>query len=208
MSISTTDSLGLISLARDITDVPSLLRLAAVTVRVKFAFQLFLMSELTFLTLFGLVARAIQNVFFRPLHVVPGLRSFAATGWPIYRMYASGDAQKFSRDLHIWYGDMVRIRPNDVSFANAHVWSDVDGQKDAATAHSGPALLEPPLQGRAVLRQARRSGKLVRSPQVNHRSLRMGESAELSSVKVILTKELHLVTLDVRTARELLLHEA
>ncbi|CAK7210996.1 hypothetical protein SCUCBS95973_000980 [Sporothrix curviconia] len=162
---------GLFGLVRDTPDMLSLLRLAAITV------------------VFGLVARIVYNLFLHPLRVVPGPWSFAATGFPRYRMYASGDAHKILRDLHIQYGNIVRVGPNEVSFAAAHAWNDVFGQKrmpsgtSTDNGHGGHAYLDNPKE-QLFYGSITRAGSLLNMPQADHTVARKSVNGAFSAKAV------------------------
>ncbi|KAL1898233.1 hypothetical protein Sste5346_003639 [Sporothrix stenoceras] len=119
--------------------------------------------------IFGYLARIIYNIFLHPLRVVPGPWWHAATGLARYRMYMSGDAHKILRDMHIKYGDIVRVGPNEVSFSAAHGWSDVFGQKriPAAESQGGHAYIENPKEHLFYSTITRRDS-LIAMPQADH----------------------------------------
>ncbi|CAK7217723.1 hypothetical protein SBRCBS47491_003267 [Sporothrix bragantina] len=170
MSISNVGDLH--GLLRGTPDVLSLLRLATITI------------------VFGIIARVAYNLFLHPLHAVPGPWSFAATGLPRYRMYSSGDAHKILRDMHNQYGDIVRIGPNEVSFAAAHGWSDVFGQKRMPNGSGSSngiqgshAYLENPKEELfyGVITQ---QYSLIRMPQAEHTVARRTVSGAFSAKAV------------------------
>ncbi|CAK7200053.1 hypothetical protein SEUCBS139899_002741 [Sporothrix eucalyptigena] len=119
----------------------------------------------------GFLARIVYNLFLHPLRDVPGPKWFAASGLAQYRMYGSGDAHKILRDLHIQYGDMVRIGPNDVSFAAPYAWSDVFGQKRIPGGVGGHAYLENPKE-ELFYKSLTRPGSLLGMPQADHMEAR------------------------------------
>lgn len=124
---------------------------------------------LTIQIVFSIVARVLYNIFLHPLRVVPGPWWHAATGLARYRMYMSGNAHKILRDMHIQYGDIVRIGPNEVSFAAAHGWSDVFGQKriPAVDAHGRHAYIENPKE-QLFYGAIARPHSLITMPQADH----------------------------------------
>ncbi|PKY00246.1 cytochrome P450 [Aspergillus campestris IBT 28561] len=78
-------------------------------------------------------AVSIYNLFFHPLHSIPGPKRWIA--FPIFR-YISQIRGKLDIDvfaLHEQYGEAVRLGPNVVSFATAQAWKDIYG-------HGSPQL--------------------------------------------------------------------
>lgn len=100
-------------------------------------------------------------------------------------MYMSGDAHKIMRDMHIKYGDLVRIGPNEVSFAAAHGWSDVYGQKriPAAESQGGHAYIENPKE-HLFYNTVTRPGSLIAMPQADHIFARKTINAAFSNKAV------------------------
>ncbi|ERT01148.1 hypothetical protein HMPREF1624_02388 [Sporothrix schenckii ATCC 58251] len=136
-------------------------------------------------TILGFFARIVYNIFLHPLRVVPGPWWYAATGLPRYRMYMSGDAHKILRDMHMEYGDVVRIGPNEVSFAGAHGWSDVFGQKrmPGTEANGGHAYVENPKET-VFYNNISRPGSLLYMPQADHIMARKSLNAAFSTKAV------------------------
>lgn len=71
----------------------------------------------------------IYNLYFHPLSVYPGPKSFIATSIPLARSFLRGSQPRDVKHLHDIYGDVVRIGPNDLSFINADAWKDIYGHR-------------------------------------------------------------------------------
>ncbi|RDI80739.1 hypothetical protein Vi05172_g9168 [Venturia inaequalis] len=67
----------------------------------------------------------IYNVFFHPLRKYPGPMIAAAT--PLYYAYSVMKGRQASHNsaLHAKYGEVVRVKPNELSFISESVWKDV-----------------------------------------------------------------------------------
>ena len=68
----------------------------------------------------------IYNVFFHPLAgKVPGPKLWAASRLPFVYCLLTGKLIHRQRELHEKYGEIVRIAPDEVSFANEQAWDDI-----------------------------------------------------------------------------------
>lgn len=67
----------------------------------------------------------IYNVFFHPLSKYPGPILAAATPIPFaYRVF-NGRGVDWLQYLHERYGKVVRVRPNELSYADSRAWPDI-----------------------------------------------------------------------------------
>jgi hypothetical protein len=100
-------------------------------------------SQLTALSiqvLFAIVAiglawafsTAFYNVYFHPLAHFPGPRLAAASKfWLAYQEFIRGVSLSDVRDeLHATYGDIIRLQPNLLHFANPHVYNEIYNAKN------------------------------------------------------------------------------
>ncbi|TVY84721.1 Versicolorin B desaturase [Lachnellula suecica] len=71
------------------------------------------------------LARAIHNVYFHPLAHCPGPRRWAASRLPFVWSLLSGMIVHDVDKLHRKYGPVVRVAPNEISFAHMDAWSDI-----------------------------------------------------------------------------------
>lgn len=82
----------------------------------------------------------VYNLFFHPLHRFPGPKSAAFSYIPKIRAALTGDGVFWIVDLHLRYGEVVRVSPNELSFSGADAWKDVYGHKKAGQ----PTLTKDP----------------------------------------------------------------
>lgn len=72
-----------------------------------------------------LISRLLYNIYFHPLSSFPGPTSWTATRFTYVLSLWSGNLAKDVRQLHLKYGDIIRIAPDELSFARADAWHDV-----------------------------------------------------------------------------------
>lgn len=65
------------------------------------------------------------NLYFDPLAHFPGPRSWSATRLPFIHSLLTGAIVHDVEKLHRKYGPVVRIAPNEISFAKAEAWVDI-----------------------------------------------------------------------------------
>ena len=66
-----------------------------------------------------------HNIFFHPLRNFPGPWLAAATPLPfVYRLW-TGRLPQWTDQLHLKYGEVVRIQPNELSFVTESAWHDI-----------------------------------------------------------------------------------
>ncbi|KAK3317945.1 cytochrome P450 [Apodospora peruviana] len=71
------------------------------------------------------IVRAIYNVYFHPLSKIPGPRTWAASRLPFIRSLLKGTIVHDIQKLHRQYGPILRIAPNEVTFAQPEAWEDI-----------------------------------------------------------------------------------
>ena len=84
-------------------------------------------SQLPAALLATFVSFAIFNVFFHPLRRFPGPKTAAATPLPFAWRLCNGRMANWTSALHEQYGEVVRIHPNELSFAGHAAWQDIYG---------------------------------------------------------------------------------
>ena len=68
----------------------------------------------------------IYNLFLHPLAGrFPGPKLWAASRLPFIYCLLTGKLIHRQRELHEKYGDVIRIAPDEVSFANERAWDDI-----------------------------------------------------------------------------------
>lgn len=75
----------------------------------------------------GIATYAIYNIYFHPLATIPGPRLWAAFQFPKAYTAARGRLPYKVLELHRTYGEVVRIGPSDLAFANPQAWPDIYG---------------------------------------------------------------------------------
>ncbi|RWA09278.1 hypothetical protein EKO27_g5848 [Xylaria grammica] len=69
--------------------------------------------------------RATYNVFFHPLSNVPGPYTWSASRLPFIISLLNGTIVHEFQQLHRKYGPVIRIAPDEVTFAGAEAWTDI-----------------------------------------------------------------------------------
>ncbi|KAL4916361.1 cytochrome P450 [Aspergillus aurantiobrunneus] len=69
--------------------------------------------------------RIIYNLYFHPLSNIPGPRAWAASRLPFIRSLVKGTIIHDFQRLHEQYGPIIRIAPNEVTFAHPDAWADI-----------------------------------------------------------------------------------
>ncbi|KAK5991781.1 Cytochrome P450 monooxygenase lcsI [Cladobotryum mycophilum] len=78
------------------------------------------------LVLFGYrLFRIINNLFIHPLAKIPGPRAWSASRLPLAWGIIKGSMLHDIQELHRKYGPVVRIAPNEVSFASEESWREI-----------------------------------------------------------------------------------
>ncbi|KAL5372840.1 hypothetical protein PMIN06_012636 [Paraphaeosphaeria minitans] len=89
-----------------------------------------LLAGVTLLSLLTLgVLYGIYNAFIHPLHRYPGPLLWTAYRFPYVVAIHSGDIHRRLKTLHDKYGPVVRVAPNELSYANASAWRDIYGNR-------------------------------------------------------------------------------
>lgn len=69
--------------------------------------------------------QVIYNLYLHPLAHIPGPRSWSASRLPFIRSLVSGTIVQDIEKLHRKYGPILRIAPNEITFAKAEAWADI-----------------------------------------------------------------------------------
>ncbi|KAL9083283.1 MAG: hypothetical protein Q9165_008589 [Trypethelium subeluteriae] len=110
-------------------------------------------------------SRYLYNLFFHPLSKFPGPITSAASTFPAIIHTVKGDLLYWVTDLHAKYGDVVRVSPNELSFAGADSYRDIYGHKKEGQ----PSLPKDPKFYRTSPGEAY---DVVTSPTVDHARMR------------------------------------
>lgn len=73
---------------------------------------------------YGLL-QVIYNVYFHPLAKVPGPRTWSATRLPYVRALLRGTIVHDFEKMHKIYGPVLRVAPDEVTFASEEAWADI-----------------------------------------------------------------------------------
>lgn len=71
----------------------------------------------------------VDNLLLSPLRNIPGPKLWAISQLPYSYLSLSGEGHLRMRELHAKYGDMVRVAPNQVAFADPRAWKDTMGHR-------------------------------------------------------------------------------
>jgi cytochrome P450 len=71
----------------------------------------------------------IYNIYFHPLSSYPGPKFYAASRIPYVWAVLRGQLPFICQQLHVTYGDVVRIAPDELSFINPNAWKDIYGHR-------------------------------------------------------------------------------
>ncbi|KAB2578929.1 Cytochrome p450 protein [Lasiodiplodia theobromae] len=82
-----------------------------------------------FLLLAYAIGGAIYNVYFHPLRKFPGPKLAAASKIPFCLNRCRGLQNKWAKEMHDKYGEVVRLAPDQVSFTSVEAWKDIYGHK-------------------------------------------------------------------------------
>ncbi|TVY62847.1 Cytochrome P450 monooxygenase aclL [Lachnellula suecica] len=69
--------------------------------------------------------RIFYNVYFSPLANLPGPKSWSASRLPFILSLLGGNIVKDVEKIHRKYGKIVRIAPNEISFAHVDAWTEI-----------------------------------------------------------------------------------
>jgi versicolorin B desaturase len=82
-------------------------------------------SVLAGAVLLYLTAAAIYNLFFHPLSSYPGPLLWRMSSIPWCYHQIKGDRTHIQAQFHLKYGDVVRIRPGELSYTSVQAWDDI-----------------------------------------------------------------------------------
>ncbi|POS74303.1 cytochrome P450 [Diaporthe helianthi] len=89
--------------------------------------NLFVIASLSFVVY--VLSNVVYNIFFHPLRKFPGPKLMAASVIPYCYRLTTGRLPFDILELHRRYGDVVRISPNELVFANPRAWKDIMGHR-------------------------------------------------------------------------------
>lgn len=71
------------------------------------------------------VAQAIYDLYFHPLSRFPGPKLWAASRLLFVYCLFTGKLVRREREFHEKYGEIIRLAPDEVSFASEAAWNDI-----------------------------------------------------------------------------------
>ena len=72
-----------------------------------------------------LLTNSLRRLYFHPLSRYPGPKTWAISRLPYTIVLLRGNLVQRTKELHDFYGNAVRIAPNEVSFSSAQAWQDI-----------------------------------------------------------------------------------
>ncbi|KAL1599753.1 hypothetical protein SLS60_007557 [Paraconiothyrium brasiliense] len=110
--------------------------------------------------------RIIYNVYFHPLRSYPGpFWAKATILWYLYHIFHA-DNHKAVHKLHLKYGPVVRVAPNEILYTSPNIWKPIFGHKVNA-----PENIKDPAQNMKVIQGSGRANMLM-APREEHGKMR------------------------------------
>ncbi|KAJ3496739.1 hypothetical protein NLG97_g2432 [Lecanicillium saksenae] len=117
-------------------------------------------------TFYALIV-AVYNVYFHPLRKFPGPVLCRASSLLRYRHLFRGTSHLFIHDLHMQFGPVVRVAPNELSFISPEAWKDIHSPIDVSR-NDGEFVKDPKFYSF----MSADGGNLVTVDLLTHQSLR------------------------------------
>ncbi|KAF2246979.1 cytochrome P450 [Trematosphaeria pertusa] len=141
-----------------------------------------------------LLSYAIYNIYFHPLSKYPGPKRWAATRLSYIFSLWSGWLHRDVRDLHTRYGDIVRIAPDELSFARPEAWQDIYTNQPGRQAFPKSAIWHGAAKGRppsvlnAIDIKLHSRFRRAMDPALNEKAVRMQEPIIQAHVRLFISK--------------------
>ncbi|MCJ1248520.1 hypothetical protein MMC30_005738 [Trapelia coarctata] len=102
------------------------------------------------------ICTVIYNIYFHPLAKIPGPPLWRATRLMYISSLLSGKLMYDAQSIHEKYGEVVRLAPNELSFAKEEAWRDIfEAHHGHKAFPKSPVLFAPsPGQGHSILTTA------------------------------------------------------
>lgn len=155
-----------------------------------------------------MIGRILFRLVFHPLARYPGPKAAAVSNLPYVYWTISGQLHQRLRELHDEYGEVVRIRPNALTYTSSQAWKDIYGRPKSGVLpfDKDPEFYATPMPGKASLLNANdadhtRHKRLV-SSAFSDRAMREQESIIMSYIDLFigrlhdLAKDDHEVSLE------------
>lgn len=102
------------------------------------------------------------NAFFHPLRKYPGPRIWALSRIPYAYACAAGQGHKKILQLHVQYGNIVRVAPDELCFCSPEAWKEIFGRRNNATGEIG----------KDSVHYAEAADSILGAPKAKHAELR------------------------------------
>ncbi|KAF0329915.1 hypothetical protein GQ607_002682 [Colletotrichum asianum] len=104
-------------------------------------------AAITVAIVYFIVLLPLYNILLHPLRKYPGPKLWAASQIPWLRSYTGGLYHVKLRDMHEKYGPVIRVGPNELSFASPEAWQAIMGHRKSGEVENGKAAFYavPPL---------------------------------------------------------------
>ena len=131
-------------------------------------------------------------MYLHPLARFPGPKLWAATRICYLKSLWAGDLTHDVRKIHLRYGDVVRIAPNELSFADPRAWDDIYGARHRYGLMKSPIWHNAPGRPKSILnafdnQDHTRIRKAVQ-PAFTERAIKEQESIVQSHVNLLIYK--------------------
>lgn len=142
----------------------------------------------------GLVCRIVYRVLLHPLSKYPGPKLAAISNLPYIKWSVTGQLHSRIRELHERHGDVVRIRPNSLTFSDPQAWTDIYGHRKAGAPpfRKDPEFYIPSSNGSTNLINSSEADHARQKRLLTHafseRSLRDQESLVMAYIDLFITR--------------------
>lgn len=75
------------------------------------------------------LSNVVYNLYFHPLARFPGPLLMRGSRLPYVAKFTKGTLPYYMADLHRQYGEVVRVAPDELAFANPTAWNDIHGHR-------------------------------------------------------------------------------
>ncbi|KAI1865447.1 uncharacterized protein JN550_008204 [Neoarthrinium moseri] len=88
-----------------------------------------LFATITVLGITYLASNMVYNLYFHPLSQFPGPFLMRISRLPYIYRFTRGALPYYMLEIHEKYGEVVRVAPNELAFANPAAWNDIQGHR-------------------------------------------------------------------------------
>ncbi|KAM6529442.1 hypothetical protein FALCPG4_007578 [Fusarium falciforme] len=95
------------------------------------------LAALSIFVVIYIISSILYNIFLHPLRKYPGPKLWAISRIPYSLAWLSGQGHKKILDLHLRYGDIVRVAPDALVFSYPDAWTDLMGHRSRGQSENG-----------------------------------------------------------------------